>query len=237
MRTRIQKLSKLLLFFAIFLCSSVLAFAAENSLLGIDVQQQGENYNVMLKLNNNADIQRMVNAQDSLTIVLKETVPTDSVEIIYDNAADLENVIVQKKNNGNTLILLEGKAIENASIYTKDLSTGIVSQAGKEKSLSNYLFIADKKVAGFSVLGLVMFFMLMLSIRPKNKRYNSNVKNVKTQKSVSSNTLRNKNNNQSRNIPSINYKVNGGYSKMSIPKDFVINNHMASEREQIRKAG
>ena len=82
-----------------------------------------------------------------------------------------------------------------------------------------------------------MFFMLMLSIRPKNKRYNSNVKNVKTQKSVSSNTLRNKNNNQSRNIPSINYKVNGGYSKMSIPKDFVINNHMASEREQIRKAG
>ncbi len=237
MRTRIQKLSNLLLFFAIFLCSSVFAFAAENSLLGIDVQQQGENYNVMLKLNNKADIQKMVNAQDSLSIVLKETVPTDSVEIIYDNAADLENVIVQKKNNGNTLILLEGKAIENASIYTKDLSTGLVSQAGKEKSLSNYLFIADKKVAGFSVLGLIMFFMLMLSIRPKNKRYNSNVKNVKTQKSVSSNTLRNKNNNQSRNIPSINYKVNGGYSKMSIPKDFVINNHMASEREQIRKAG
>ena len=237
MRTRFQKLSKFFLFICIFLCSSVFAFAAENSLLGIDVQQQGESYNVMLKLNNNADIQRMVNAQDSLTIVLKETVPTDSVEIIYDNAADLENVIVQKKNNGNTLILLEGKAIENASIYTKDLSTGLVSQAGKEKSLNNYLFIADKKIAGFSILGLVMFFMLMLSLRPKNKRYNSNVKNVKTQKSVSSNTLRNKNINQSRSIPSINYKVNGGFSKMSIPKDFVINNHMASEREQIRKAG
>ena len=66
---------------------------------------------------------------------------------------------------------------------------------------------------------------------------NSNVKNVKTSNVSSSNTLRNKNINQSRNIPSINYKVNGGYSKMSIPKDFVINNHMAREKEQIRKAG
>ena len=236
MSKRIQKLNKLFLFICIFLCSSVFACAAEKSLLGIDVQQQGSNYNVMLKLDKDAEIQRMVNGEDNLTIVLKETLPTDSVEIIYDNAADLENVIVQKKKNGNTLILLEGKAIENASIYAKDLSTGVVSQFGIEKSLANYLFVV-KKIVGFSFLVLMMFYLLMLSLRPKNKRYNSNVKNVKSTNVSSSNTLRNKNVNQSRNIPSINYKVNGGFSKMSIPKDFVINNHMASEREQIRKAG
>ena len=237
MSKRIQKLNKLFVFICIFLCSSVLAFAAEKSLLGIDVQQQGSEYNVMLKLDKDAEIQRMVNGEDNLTIVLKETLPTDSVEIIYDNAADLENVIVQKKKNGNTLILLEGKSIENANIYTKDLSNGVVSQYGKEKSLANYLFVVDKKIVGFSILGIMMFYILMLSLRPKNKRYNSNVKNVKNSNVSSSNTLRNKNINQSRNIPSINYKVNGGYSKMSIPKDFVINNHMAREKEQIRKAG
>ncbi len=238
MRTRIKKLNKLFLFICIFLCSSVCAFSVENAVSGIDVQQLGPaNYNVMLKMNGDVDVQKVVNGKDNLTIILKETVPTESVDIIYDNAADLENVIVQKKNNGNTVIFLQGKNIENARVFVKDLSTGNLSQSDSEKSLDNYLFIADKKIAGFSVLGLVMFFMFMLSIRPKNKRYNSNVKNVKTNKTLSENTLRTKNINQSRSIPSINYKLNGGFSKMSIPKDFVINNHMANEKEQIRKAG
>ncbi len=238
MRTRIQKLNKLFLFICIFLCSSVFAFATENAISGIDVRQLGpSNYDVVLKTNADVDIQKMVNGEDNLTIILKDTVPTESVDIIYDNAADLENVIVQKKNNGNTVIFLQGKDIENAQVYTKDISTGAVLPSDEERSLDNYLFIADKKIAGFSVLGLVMFFMIMLSLRPKNKRYNSNVKNVKTNKSLSENTLRNKNINQSRSIPSINYKLNGGFSRMSIPKDFVINNHMANEKKQIRKAG
>ena len=81
----------------------------------------------------------------------------------------------------------------------------------------------------------------MLSLRPKNKRYSSkaqNVKNSKSAKKVAANTLRNKNINQSRNIPSINYKVNGSARvAMSVPKDFVINNYQMQETEQIRKAG
>lgn len=231
MSTRVKILNKLFLFIGIFLCSFLSAFAAENSLFGIDVKQLNEaDYSVILKVDNSLDVQKVFNGEDNLTLVLNQTVPTDSVEIIYDNAADLENVIVQKKNNGDTAILLQGKGIENAKIFTKDLASGQLVQADNKK-----LFSVDIKTAGFSVLGFIAFFMLMLSIRPKNKRYNSNVKNVKATKKVVANTLRNKIQHQSKNIPSINYNVNAGFkSNMSVPKDFVINNYM---EEEIRKVG
>ena len=245
MRTRVKfnLLNKLFLFAFAFVCSFAVSFAADSSLTGIDVKQVGDaDYNILLKLDNAANIQRISNDSDNLTIVLNSTIPSDSVEILYDNTANLDNVIVQKKNNENTVILLQGKNIENAKIYTKELSTGLTKENNaKENSLNNYLFIADKKLASFSLLGLIAFFGLMLSLRPRNKRYSSapvNVRNSKSAKKVTVNTLRNKNINQSRNIPSINYRVNGSAKvAMSVPKDFVINNYNAKEVEQIRKAG
>ena len=75
-----------------------------------------------------------------MTLLLKETLPTDSVEIVYDNAADLQNVIVQKKNNGDTAVLLQCKNIQNAKIYTKDLSTGLIVQ-----NSNNKFYITNKK--------------------------------------------------------------------------------------------
>ena len=232
MSTRIS-LTKLILSVGVFLYSSLCSFALENSLSGIDVQQMGTSeYNIMLKLNNAVNVQKIVNGDDNLTLVLKETVPTDSVEIVYDNAADLQNVIVQKKNNGDTLILLEGKDIENAKVFTKDLSNGLTVQNTSDK-----LVATDKQMVGFSILAILMLFVLRLALRPKNERYISvktNVKNVKNSKKVTVNTLRKKNQNQSKNIPSINCNVNGSFRNMSIPKDFVINNYM---EEQIRKVG
>lgn len=232
MSTRIS-LTKLILSVGVFLYSSLCSFALENSLSGIDVQQIGTSeYNIMLKLNNAVNVQKIVNGDDNLTLVLKETVPTDSVEIVYDNAADLQNVIVQKKNNGDTLILLEGKDIENAKVFTKDLSNGLTVQNTSDK-----LVATDKQMVGFSILVILMLFVLRLALRPKNERYISvktNVKNVKNSKKVTVNTLRKKNQNQSKNIPSINCNVNGSFRNMSIPKDFVINNYM---EEQIRKVG
>lgn len=232
MSTRINILTKLSLLICIFLCSFVNANAAQNSLTGIDVKQlSSKNYDIMLNVDNSVEVQKISNGEDNLMLVLKETEPNDSVEIIYDNAADLENVIVQKKNNGDTIILLQGKAIENSKVFTNDSSTGLTLP-----SVNKQLFSIDSKTSGFCLLALVMFFMLMVSLKPKSKKCNYNVKNVKTAKKVAANTLRNKIQHQSRNIPSINYNVNAGFkSNMSIPKDFVINNYL--EDEQIRKAG
>lgn len=218
-----SKLIKFIFVVSMFIYSSLASIAIENALSGIDVKQVGDSdYNVTLRINSTVQVQKIFNGEDNLTLLLKETLPTDSVEIVYDNAADLQNVIVQKKNNGDTAVLLQGKNIQNAKIYTKDLSTGLIVQ-----NSNNKFYITNKKALGCSVLAILLFFMSRLISRPKSERYTSvktNVKNVKSAKKVTVNTLRKKNNSQSRNIPSINYKLNGSFGNMSIPKDFVINN-------------
>lgn len=232
MSARIKILNKFFIFIAIFLCSFLSAFAVENSLLGIDVKQTGDSdYKVLLKADMPIDIQKEINLEGELTLVLKETLPTDSVEIIYDNAQGLENVILQKKNNGDTVVFLQGKNIENAKVFTKDLSSGSIIPFNEKQKL-----LFDVKTVGIAIVGLILLLMMIPSSKSKNKKQNINVKNVKKSKNQSNYTLRNKIQAQKATVPSINYNVNTSFkSHMSTPKEFVINNYL--ENEQVRKAG
>lgn len=228
----------------VFVLSPVFSFAVENSLSAIDVKQSSSGeYDIVLKLDKKAQVKKMVDSEGNLTLVVNSTLPSETMDIVYDSAADLENVIVQKKNKDNTLILFQGENISNAKVYTKELSTGVVKQINSnDAAFGNLFFIADKKVLAMFLVGLFSFFMMMLALRPREKKYTvaSAKKHTNVKKNTSVNTLRNKNLVQSKNIPSINYKVNGSFSSvnanMSKPKDFVINKQY-QEIEQIRKVG
>ena len=88
-----------LLFFVLyFIFSQLSANAYVNSLSGIDVKQSGNNYDVMLKLDKFSGIKKINTEQNNLTIMLDNTVPSDSVEIIYDNAKDLDNITVHNRS-------------------------------------------------------------------------------------------------------------------------------------------
>lgn len=232
-------------FVFIFAFAALNSFSAENSLSGVDIKQSANSgYQIFLKLDKKAQIKKIIENDDNLTLVVNSTLPSESMEIVYDSEDNFSNVIVQKKNDDNTLISLQGQNIANAEIYTKELSTGIVKQLDeKEGFLNGLFFIADKKILSCSILGMFFFFLMMLASRPKNKRYSSqNVNKIVKSKKMVVDTLRNKNLVQSRNIPSINYKVNGSFNSVnmhvSTPKDFVINNaNQPVEIEEIRKAG
>lgn len=234
-------INKCFLFICVVLFSSLNAFSAENSLLGIDVKQMtNDSYNILLKLDNTSQITKLIDSEGNLVINLNSTLPSDSMDIIYDNASDLNNVIVQKKNKDNTVILLQGENIANSQIYTKSLSTGITKKLdSKNNLLSSLLFVADKKIFAFSFVTMFLLFLMMLAIRPKNQRFSSSnlKKSNKIIKNSYINTLRNKNLIQSKNIPSINYNVKKSLksSFMSVPKEFVINNHIIEE--EMRKVG
>lgn len=238
-------INKCLAFTFVFAFAALSSFAAENSLSGVDIKQSnGSGYQVFLKLDKKAQVKKIVESEDNLTLVVSSTLPSESMEIIYDSEDNFSNVIVQKKNSDNTLISIQGKNIADAEIYTKELSTGVTKQLDTNDSLLNgFFFIADKKILGSSLLGMFFFLLMMLVSRPKNKRYSSNeVNKIVKSKQLYANTLRNKNLLQSKNIPSINYKVSGSFnsvnSHVSAPKDFVINNNnRVLENEQIRKAG
>ncbi len=237
-------ISKCFLFISIFLLSSIASFAAENLVSGINVEQFPDNeYKVLLKLNKNTQIKKASASKDNLVLVLNSTLPADSMEIIYDNTVDLNNIIVQKKNSDNTVISLQGKNIENAGIYTKELSTGLTKQVDTNNIFNTLFFNINKKSMTILISGILFLLFLIGNSKPKQKKRNqANInKTMQTSKHISANTLRNKNMMQKRNIPSIGYKTNGSFNSanayITAPADLVVNGNQYYEEEQIRKAG
>ena len=240
MRLRVNSLVGKVLFLAgAFVISSVGAFAANNSISGVDVKQvENGEYSIVLKLDRMASIKKSSETVDTLDIIVNSALPVEDMEIVYDNAADLRNVIVQKKNANNTIISLQGKNIENAKIYTKELSSNVT----KEVKAFNIFSLTDNKSALFGLIGLLMFMMLKSSKKAKKQ---SNVaaemissKKTRRNKKQTINTISKRNKVAAQNIPSINYRINGSFASakqnMSVPKDFVINQY---QKEQMRKVG
>ncbi len=229
MGTRINKaFCKFIIFACAFCVFTACSFASVNSLSGIDVRpNESGSYDITFKLDKFAKIQKFNSEKDNLTLLINSTIPSDYVEIVYDNANNLDNVIVQKKNKNNTVVLLQGKNIENSEIITNELSTGIVKEINAGQGL---FYTADKKLTA-SLFGAILFlFALMLSLRKKNSHINTNRKIQ---------TASNKTEIHTRTIPSINYRINKTYktANMSVPKDFVINKYTNEVQEKIRKAG
>lgn len=239
LRVRSSLVNKVLFLIGAFVISSVGAFAANNSISGIDVKQvENGEYSIMLKLDKMASVKKYSDSIDTLNIIINSALPVEDMEIVYDNAADLKNIIVQKKNSDNTMISLQGKNIENAKIYTKELSTGIT----KENKSFNILNITENKANLLGILGLCLILLLNSSKKSKKQSKNTaqTVATKKTRKTKKQtiNTINKRNKVIAQNIPSINYRINGSFAasqqNMSIPKDFVINQY---QKEQMRKVG
>ena len=224
----------ILLFVCMFFFSSM-NVQAQNALSGINVIQNNDSYNIILKTDNSVKINKYIDEKGSLTLFLSSVLPADSIEIEYDNASDLKNVIVQKKNANNMTILFQGKNIENAKIFLKDLSTGQIKPIDSE-SVSNYFYIAHIKYLSIGIFGLVFLFVIMLFLRPQSKKYRTVYKSKEKIKQ-SQITLRGKQSVNKRYVPSINYKVRVTNPNMTVPKDFVISAYQNYNDEQVRKVG
>lgn len=240
MRLRVNSLvGKVLFLTGAFILTSVGAFAANNSISGVDVKQiENGEYSIVLKLDKMANIKKASETIDSLDIIVNSALPVEDMEITYDNAGDLRNVIVQKKNANNTIISLQGKNIENAKIYTKELSSNTI----KEVKAFNLLNLTDNKSSLFGLIALLMLMMIKSS-KKSRKQSNNNAqmvtpKKARKNKKQTINTINKRNKVVAQNIPSINYKINGSFASiqqnMSVPKDFVINQY---QKEQMRKVG
>lgn len=212
---RLIYIKKIVFCLCLFLYSALTSFAANHSLMGIDVEQTSDkNYNVILKSDSNVKVKKSVSSPDNLMLVLQSTKPSDVVEIVYDNTSNVNNVMVQKKNKDNTIVLLEGKNISNADIFIKNISNGIIHPANKDMLFSGI----NGKMFLFSLSALLVWFLAIMSIKPKHKKA----------------VIKNSNVIYKRKSPSIAYNRTAG-NYISAPKDFIINRYM--EDEKIRKAG
>ncbi len=223
-RVKFSFIFKLTVMAVLLICSVLKSFASVNALSGINITQLNDKY---------VNVSKILENDNNLTLILNSTIPADSVDIIYDNTSGIDNVIVQKKNNDNTVISIEGNNLSNASIITKDLSTGLVQKNDSSLNMfSSNFYIADFKLILYCVLGFALLFFMLLLNRPANKKYIS----ANNQDFSQSATLRNKINSKSRYIPSINYNISK--SNMSVPKELRISQIPSYQNdEQIRKAG
>ncbi len=232
------KKTKFFMLFFILVFTATTA-AANNSVSNISVKQNEAGiYNILLKLDKSAAVKKSFDGK-SLILTIPSVIPADSMEIIYDNAAELQNVTVQKKNTDSTMIILQGKNIENAQIFTKDISTGVTKKLEDSNSIINsFFFVADKNLLALSAFLILLMLTIMSFSRPAKKEY-TKLKQTSADRKFNNKpmTLRRKNMTQSSSIPSINYAHNGSFSttNVSIPTDFAINENL--EEERIRKAG
>ncbi len=193
------------------------ANAANNSLTGIDVKQSTKDgYNIILNLEGIANVKKIMNTADTLALMLNSTVPSNEMEIIYDNTSGINNVTVQKKNQENTIIVLEGKNISNSVIYSKDISTGLITPI----NTGILFFGVNKNLMTLSIAAMLLWFSIIFGFRKNNR--NKNKKSNKILRNISLSTA-----------PSIAYKPSNSY--ISVPKDFIINRYM--QEEKIQKAG
>lgn len=217
---------KLLVTAFAFMFITVSAYAGTLSEIEITQDNNG-NYNVVFSLDTKTNIVKENSSKGNLSLLLKGTNLSDNLNISYENSTDLQNVVVQKKNKDNSIVLLEGKNIEEAKILAKDVNNGEISEI---KLKNNSLL--------FSIFGVISLFMLLairntMILRRKRRRFSQDPNELIKKKIQEVNTLRKKNKQQSKNIPSINYNLNN--SKTTIPEGFVINNY--KNNQESRKVG
>ncbi len=211
--------------------TSLASFADFNVISSVDINQgENSNYNIILNTDKPVKISKLSKDTNSLAFTVNSAIPADNIEISYDTASDLNNVIVQKKNAYNTSINIQGRNIDNAQIFINSLYDGTLTKANiNNDSFNNY----------FLPFGLI-FFALIALFKPKKQ-----TKNIQTPKKLKAKTinsynatLRNKNNLRQDVLPSMNYKVTGSFksSVVTIPQELVTNTYDDIPQE-IRKAG
>lgn len=225
----------------ITLCVSITlgtsVFAAQNSVSSVNIKQNSNGeYQILLKTDKTAKIKKTTE-ENKLLLTVASATPSNSSEIVYDNVPGIQNVTVQKKNDENTLIIIQGDNIENSVVFNKDLSTGKTSAVDNKQSA---FIIADKKLFACSMLTVLFLFILTLISRPKEKRYSENtiIRRAEATARNSALTLRQKAMLQNANVPSVNSKISGSFISSTVTKPGDFNTFIENEYvEKTRKAG
>lgn len=207
--------------------SAMSVYAGTLSEIEITQDNNGK-YNVVFGLDEEIKVVKETSSKGNLSLLLKSTNLSENLNISYENSTDLQNIVVQRKNKDNAVVLLEGKNIENAKILNKNITNGEITEV---KIKNNTLLYSSLSIFGLFLLLAIRNTLIMMKRRRKKATQDPNELIKKKIQEV--NTLRKKNKQQSKNIPSINYNINN--SRTTIPEGFIINNYKNNQRS--RKVG
>ena len=124
-------IKKTLLFFGLVL-SMLTVCAEENVLQSIEIVPVKDTYNIVLSADKSVDVKKNVKAPNKITLDMKGIRASKTLNTIYNNASNVDTVMVENTNNGLSIFFQADNA-QDASIAFDSIAPATSKSSNTEK--------------------------------------------------------------------------------------------------------
>lgn len=138
-----NKLLKVLLLIILSICVNNKTFASDNVLQAIQVNGVKDSYNIVLKSDDVAELNKTVQAPNKMVLNLKGIRASKTINTIYNNTSSVDSVVVEPINDNTVKILIQGENVANAEVNFDTLKTplGVLDNSEKQSKPSDEIVL------------------------------------------------------------------------------------------------
>ncbi len=97
--------------------------AMANTLSEIQINAENDGYGIVLKTDESTHMKKVINSNDKMSIELKNVDVSDSLNTVYNDVANIDNVTVVPTSKSDIKIVLKGKDIAQSKVYFETIKT------------------------------------------------------------------------------------------------------------------
>ncbi len=116
------------IFLTVILFSGMKAFAADNVLQAVEMDGRNDSYNIILRSDDKADVQKTIQAPNKMILTLNGIRASKTINTIYNNTANVDSVVVEPTGDDSVRIFIQADNVENAVVNFDTLKTPLASQ-------------------------------------------------------------------------------------------------------------
>jgi|GEM_PF-755985 len=205
-------------FIIIFTFTALSAFAATNYLNSVVLEKKDNNYNIILRSDNQAKVRKIVQSSDRIILSLKGIDAANTLSTLYKDTSDVNSLVVENTGNNELRIYIQAPEISKANIVFETPASAPMA-VDANSTFKNVIW-------SFLILAFIVIIAKstrMLNKYEKNTDINRSIKdrevemykNFKREMAVMQNMK-----------PNINYKIRkSAYTSNSIRKAETIRNY------------
>lgn len=120
-------------------------FASDNVLQAIQVNGVKDSYNIILKSDDTAELQKTVQAPNKMILTLKGIRASKTINTIYNNTSNVDSVVVEPIGEDSVKISVQADNVSNAGIQFDTLKTplGVLDKTQEQNKPSSEVVLSD----------------------------------------------------------------------------------------------
>lgn len=134
MRRNIQKSTISIIAALLISCSFTLPSFAQNLLSGIQINPDGNSYQVVLKTNKATPIKKVIESAEKIYLEIQNVELLSSVNTVYNEVPNVKNVIVEPTSKNSVRIFLQGKNMKEAKVQFESEEPVLVKNKTQQNS-------------------------------------------------------------------------------------------------------